>query len=97
MRGFTLALLVLTGCGTCPAPREVPHPIPVPCVDRMPARPVLLTERAMRAMPDGDLVLAIDSNRLKLQAYAGQLEATLAGCLKPGAGSAPAPTAAIAR
>jgi hypothetical protein len=96
--GLTLALLA-GGCGTCPALRELPVPIPVPCVAAgdMPQPPALVPESTMRTLPEGDLVLAIDSNRLKLQAYAARLEAVLVACRSPGAGSAPAPTAATAR
>lgn len=83
MKGFTLVLsLAMTACSTCPAPRLQEVPVPTPCLPAgvAPAPPELVADSAMKLMPDGDLVLALDVNRLRLQAYVAQLEAALAGC-----------------
>jgi hypothetical protein len=84
-----LAVLVvvtvpLSGCSSSPVevPREVKVPTPVACVDqaKIPAKPAVRSESDLVAMDRYRRTLASWSDRLKLQAYAAELEAIVEGC-----------------
>lgn len=79
------ALLLLAGCvANEPRPVEIPEevriPVPVPCLKEGVDRPALVTDGALMAMNDGDLVLALGADRRQRQQYELKLEAQVAGC-----------------
>lgn len=77
-----LSLVILAGCATKPVPLTASVEIPVPCVAKKPARPVLITEAELAALGDYDAVLALEVFRLRATGYIGELEAVVDGCSK---------------
>jgi hypothetical protein len=83
MRALALPLLLLAGCASAPAlPERVEVPVAVPCVASVPARPDLVTDAALRAMTDFQLVLALWRDRLQRAQYEAELQAVLAACVR---------------
>jgi len=80
--GNILCPVLLAGCasGPPPLPVEVRVPIAVPCIAETPARPELLTDRDLAALPDYHLVLELARDRRLRQGYIAELEAVVAGC-----------------
>ena len=76
-----LCLLLLTGCATVPAVREVKIPVAVACVKSVPARPAFATRGLAPDASDGEKVLAIARDLPMHLKYEGELEAIIAGCL----------------
>jgi len=76
-----VALGLLSGCaGTIEVPKEVRVPVPVPCVDRPPERPSLMSDEELLALDDFGLVAALARDRRVRQGYISELEATVEGC-----------------
>lgn len=76
-----LPLLLLAGCATAPAlPERVEVPVPVPCVAAAPVRPEFVTDAALRAMTDYQLVVAMWRDRLQRRQYEAEVEAVIAAC-----------------
>lgn len=89
-------MLSTAGCATTttpPPPIETQIPVGTPCLtaDKVPARPDFVTDAQLAAKPDGQLVLALGSDRLARQDYEGKLEATISGCV----GKAPVPAGTV--
>lgn len=74
---WLISLASLTGCATTD-PVTVRVPVPVPCIDRMPARPDACTPRD-DSRPEW-LRCAL-AEREALRGYVGELEAVLQGCV----------------
>jgi type IV pilus biogenesis protein CpaD/CtpE len=73
----------LSGCATSiDVPREVKVPTPVACIDqaKVPAKPAVRSESDLAAMDRYRRTLASWADRLKLVAYAAELEAIVEGC-----------------
>lgn len=74
--------LGLAGCSTVPpVPEVVRVPVPVPCLERAPERPELLTDAQLAELGDYRLVLELARDRRIRQAYEAELEAAVAGCV----------------
>lgn len=86
MRNFTILLLALylSGCATLqespPKVVTVKVPVPVPCIEQLPAAPTVHTDAALLTMDDYGFVSAVHADRLALDAYRMKLEALLEGC-----------------
>lgn len=89
MRAVAVLLALLAaGCASVEpvAPRVtiVEKPIPLPCVERLPPKPVFalgrLSTSELEAMSDYELVLSLWIERAERIAYEAELEAMLAGC-----------------
>lgn len=74
-----LALALLAGCQT---PITATVPIPVPCIQSIPDRPVTASDEALKAMPDGPLVLTLAADRAVLRGHVDELRALLAPCVE---------------
>lgn len=75
------ALGLLAGCSTIPeAPKEVRVPVAVPCIERPPVKPSLMSDAELLALDDYGLVIALARDRRIRQGYIGELEATVEGC-----------------
>lgn len=55
-------------------------PIAVPCIDRVPQRPSMLSDAELLALDDYGLVIALARDRRVRQGYIADLEATVEGC-----------------
>ena len=80
---FALILLVgsLAGCASGPQiPKEVRVPVPVPCIDRAPQRPSMLSDAELLALDDYGLVIALARDRRVRQGWEATVEALLEGC-----------------
>lgn len=76
------AALVLAGCAQgVRVPEVVRVPVPVRCVDQVPARPALLSDAELLALDDYALPVSLARERHVLLAYVGELEAVVAGCV----------------
>ena len=74
-------IVALAGCSSVPElPTEIRVPVPVPCIDRAPARPSLLADAELLALDDFGLVVALARDRRIREAYVIELEAVVAGC-----------------
>jgi hypothetical protein len=72
---------LVAGCSTVPEPpREVRVPVPVPCIEKAPERPSLMSDGELLALDDYGLVIALARDRRLRQGYQTELEATIAGC-----------------
>ena len=80
-----VAILTLAGCnGTLPpAPKEVRIPVPVPCISReqIPAKD-FITDKALGALPDFDLVIALRTDQLKQRIWIDTAAGLLEACVK---------------
>ena len=75
------AVVWLTGCATSPEiPREVRVPVPVPCIERPPVKPSMLSDAELLALDDYGLVIALARDRRVRQGWEAVLEATVEGC-----------------
>lgn len=84
MKLYVPALVVaLAGCQTCPPVIEVRVPVPVPCIERLPARPALLADAELARLSDAQLVLALRRQGIMAVDYVNALEAVASPCLKP--------------
>ncbi|MEK9809116.1 MAG: hypothetical protein VW362_01615 [Candidatus Nanopelagicales bacterium] len=73
--------LGIAGCSSVPeVPREVRVPVPVPCIERPPVRPSMMSDQELLALDDYGLVVALARDRRVKQGYIVELEATLEGC-----------------
>lgn len=72
---------VLSGCAST-MPETVNIPIPVPCIDAMPQRPLLATDADLIKLVDTDFIIALGIDRQQRVKYIGELEAVLQGCIK---------------
>lgn len=80
-------VLALTGCAT-PLP-TASIKVPVPCIEKKPDRPVLVTDADLAAMNDYQLPLALRAYHLAAGGYIAELEAVVNGCAQlPKDGSA---------
>lgn len=80
-----VAMALASGCTTLPevrVPERVKVPVPVPCVDaaKRPQPPAVRTEAALLGMDEYSRTLATWAERLRLKAYAAELEAVVEGC-----------------
>lgn len=71
-------LLVLTGCAAPPVTASIK--VPVPCIEKKPERPVLVTDAELAAMNDYQLPLALRAYHLVAGAYIAELEAVTGAC-----------------
>jgi len=73
--------LLLAGCASSiEIPREVRVPIPIPCIDRAPVRPSLLSDAELLALDDYALVIALARDRRVRQGYEAELESAVEAC-----------------
>lgn len=80
-----LIALFLSGCQSIPdAPTEVRIPYAVPCISAadMPAKPQLVTDAELLAMPDAAFVIALAADRLERAKYMAATEAVMLACLR---------------
>lgn len=75
-----IVVLAIAGCSSLPVPREIRVPVPVPCIDRTPERPSMLSDQELLALDDYALVVSLARDRRIRQGYEAELEATLEGC-----------------
>lgn len=72
---------VLTGCASVPQiPKEIRVPVAVPCIDRVPQRPSMLSDSELLALDDYGLVIALARDRRVRQGWEATIEALLEGC-----------------
>lgn len=95
-KSFWLAFMVLAAMtfAGCAAPQpeirivrepvEIRVPYAVSCVAAadLPAPPALLTDAELARLPDGDLVLTVESQRRALRAHLRKTDALLAACAR---------------
>lgn len=83
-RTYILLLFVLAalgGCSTIPeAPKEVRIPVAVPCIERPPGKPSMLSDAELLALDDFGLVVALARDRRIRQGWEATLEALVEGC-----------------
>lgn len=74
---------LLSGCASTPAPavQEVAIPVMVPCVKDVPVRPQYEFELLSRTASDGEKVLALARDYLKMLPYEQRLRAVIDGCV----------------
>lgn len=84
------AVFFLQGCTSVQevpvyTPVDVTKVVAAPCVEQkdLPAAPVLSTSTIQGHETDCELVNMVLTDRAQLKLYAEQLEAVLAGCVKP--------------
>ena len=78
---WAAALGLLAGCSTIPeAPKEIRIPVPVPCIERAPVKPSMLSDAELLTLDDFGLVVALARDRRIRQGYEAVLEATIEGC-----------------
>lgn len=79
-----IAVVLLAGCGSTPAPivQRVEVPVSVSCVKAadVPPKPVYQFDKLPAAPSDGEKVIALASDWPAGRKYEGQLEAIIAGC-----------------
>jgi hypothetical protein len=72
---------LLAGCaGTIDVPKEIRVPVPVPCVERAPERPSMMSDGELLALDDYGLVVALARDRRIRQGYEATLESIIEGC-----------------
>ncbi|MDB5414469.1 MAG: hypothetical protein JWR10_2804 [Rubritepida sp.] len=83
----TLCASSLAGCGVAPsAPEpvvrtvEIRVPIPVPCIDAVPARPAVNTLAEILALGNAAAAMALMEQHNLLLGYAGEMDGAVAGC-----------------
>ena len=80
-----MSSVIFSACQSIPeTPKEVRIPVPVPCLAAadVPKSPTFVTDAALAAMPDGDLILSLATDRRQNQGYRAEMEAVIAGCVK---------------
>jgi hypothetical protein len=95
--GAALLCLTLAACNSCPvAPvsavthvetQEVDKPVPVPCLQAMPAKPVFKSDAQILADGDGQVVTDLRVDRIARNSYEETLEGALMSCLSGKTGS----------
>lgn len=90
--GAAIASLLI-GCGTVQEvpvymPVDVEKVVAVPCIEQheLPALPVLATTKIQGHESDCELVNMVLTDRAQLMLYRDQVQAVLAGCVKPASG-----------
>lgn len=73
-------LLALPGCASLEIPKETLVPVAVPCIERPPVKPSMMSDEELLALDDFGLVIALARDRRIRQGYEAELEATLEGC-----------------
>ena len=73
-----IAAFLATGCAN--TTQEVRVPVMVQCVKELPKAPQTFSDSDLKALPDGDLVLGLASDRLRWRAYSSELLALLQAC-----------------
>lgn len=82
MRALLIVLLA-AGCASQPKlPEVVKIPVPVPCIDAIPAAPELSQDDAVLAMDDYRAVLTMWQDRLSARVAYEELRAIAQGCIK---------------
>jgi hypothetical protein len=78
-----LTSALLSGCAATPAPavQEVAMPVMVPCVKDVPVRPQYEFELLSRTVSDGEKVLALARDYLRMLPYEQRLRAVIDGCI----------------
>lgn len=79
--GSVAMCIVLAGCQTAPV-QQVHIPVPVPCIEVLPAEPDALPDHALARLSDPDLVVALREQQLLWRADAKAVRALLLGCLR---------------
>lgn len=87
-RLFCLAILAVlaSGCSMLPTDPPAPMvttvqvPVAMSCIDTVPARPALISDADLLALPEGNFVTALHIDRLRRDGYEAQLEALIEGC-----------------
>jgi hypothetical protein len=78
-----LLVLLLSGCAVQPKlPEVVKVPVPVPCIDQIPAAPELAQDDAVLAMGDYEAVLTMWRDRLSARVAYDELRAIAEACVK---------------
>lgn len=78
-----LLVLLLAGCATGPKLPEVTLvPVPVPCLEALPAAPELAQDDALLAMDDYRAVLTMWRDRLSARVAYDELRAAATACVK---------------
>jgi hypothetical protein len=75
--------MLLAGCASQPKlPEVVKIPVPVPCIDQMPAVPELAQDDALLAMDDYRAVLTMWRDRLSAKVAYDELRAIAQVCVR---------------
>ena len=78
---FHASIILLAGCASGPVvPEVVRVPVPVPCIEATPAKPVFLSDSDLLALDDFGLVVSLARERRLYQGYTAEIEAVIAGC-----------------
>jgi hypothetical protein len=78
-----LIAMLLVGCSSqSKLPEVVKIPVPVPCIDQMPAAPDLAQDDALLAMDDYRAVLTMWKDRLTAKVAYEELRAIAQACVK---------------
>lgn len=72
--------VLLAGCASFQATKQVDIPVLVSCVKQKPVRPPFYTDAQMKAMNDYQLSIALWVNRIQASNYIGELEAVMSAC-----------------
>lgn len=81
MRLPIMLLCVITaGCATTGTDTLIP--VAVPCIEKIPDSPKLITDPELSVLPDGAFVLALGADRLERMKYIAELLAVTVGCVK---------------
>ena len=76
-----LFVILATGCATQQKPPEVVlTPISTPCVESVPEKPILKSDKELKALSDYALVITVIAERYRLIMWGDELEAVLSGC-----------------
>lgn len=81
--GIILACFAVlpAGCAsTVEIPKEVEVPVPVPCVEKRPQRPPLLTDAELLALDQYKRTHALWGDRIERQRYESVMETVIDGC-----------------
>jgi len=74
--------MLLAGCATPKLPEIVRVPVPVPCIDQMPAAPELAQDDSLLAMDDYRAVLTMWRDRLSAKVAYDELRAIAQACVQ---------------
>lgn len=80
--GMVLSMCsALSACQTAPV-QEVRVPVPVPCIEALPADPDTTPDAVLANLPDAQFVLTLAADRLAWRAYAQAVKAAALACLR---------------